>query len=164
VRGVVFFGTPHAGSDLTVYASALASIIEWSIFKKPNRRLLNVLERNSEILANIEDGFFTIVRNRSKAESTAIDLFVFYEEKPLPIIERVGTIFLNVNVQSWLTEQQLVVKPESAKIKGYDFGSIYADHMGMTKFSARDNQYNRVLGMLRGYVERIETSLGTANV
>jgi hypothetical protein len=92
VRGVIFFGTPHAGSDLTVYASALASIIEWSLVKKPNKKLLKVLDRNSEILANIEDGFFTLVRNKSKTESTAIDLFVFYEEKPLAIIERVGYI------------------------------------------------------------------------
>lgn len=92
VHGVVFFGTPHAGSDFTKFATAISDIISLSIVKKPNRALLDVLSKNSEMLANIENDLFTLIRNRSKSGKKPIDLFVFIEELPLAATGRVSTI------------------------------------------------------------------------
>ena len=90
VHGVVFFGTPHAGSDFTKFATAISDIISLSIVKKPNRALLDVLKKNSEMLANIENDFFALIRNRSKSGKKPIDLFVFVEELPLAATGRVS--------------------------------------------------------------------------
>ena len=61
-RGVAFLGTPHAGADLATVATVVANIV--SIIKKPNRRLLRVLNKNSETLAGIIGGFHTMVMRR----------------------------------------------------------------------------------------------------
>lgn len=89
-RGVAFLGTPHAGADLEKFASAVANVV--SIVKRPNKRLLKVLNKNSETLANIKDGFHTMVMGRLKAQSglAPIELHAFIEEQPLALLERVS--------------------------------------------------------------------------
>lgn len=62
-----------------------------------------------------------------------------------------------------LTSVQRVVNPESARIKGYDFATIHADHMGMTKFASRDTGYKRVLGLLQNWIGEFETSAGAVS-
>lgn len=69
-RGVAFFGTPHGGSDLEKFATAVINIVR--IAKKPNKKLLGVLRRNSEILANIKDGFLTMVLRRLQDRQSSL--------------------------------------------------------------------------------------------
>lgn len=63
-RGVAFLGTPHAGSDFQKFASAVADIISLCQVKEPNKNILKVLNSHSEVLANVKDGFLTMVRTR----------------------------------------------------------------------------------------------------
>ncbi|KAI0420903.1 Alpha/Beta hydrolase protein [Xylaria grammica] len=125
-RGIAFLGTPHAGADLERFATAVANIV--SLVKKPNRRLLQVLNRNSETLANIKNGFLTMVNRRLEDGLKPIKLHAFIEEQPVD--------FLRCRV----------VEPDSARIPGHGFDAIPANHMDMTKFrTVSDIGYKRVL-------------------
>ena len=79
----MFFDTPHAGSDFTKFADALANLIRIYVVKKPNQGLLDVLSRNSAMLANIEIHFTGLVRRRARNENEEIRLFAFLESLPV---------------------------------------------------------------------------------
>ncbi|KFY69520.1 hypothetical protein V496_00173 [Pseudogymnoascus sp. VKM F-4515 (FW-2607)] len=135
--GIAFLGTPHAGSDLETFATAVANIV--SLVKTPNKKLLKVLGRNSEVLANIENGFLTMVQRRlgdRQSSLKPIALHAFVEEMPVDFLGR------------------RVVEPESAKIRGYNFDTIHANHMEMTKFrTAADAGYLKVLNRLKSWID-----------
>jgi protein SERAC1 len=90
VRGLIFLGTPHAGSDFTMFATAVADIIRLSLVKTPNKSILQVLKRNSEVLANIENDFLTLVRTRAEGGRGHIKLHSFVEELPVTATGHVG--------------------------------------------------------------------------
>ncbi|KFZ25366.1 hypothetical protein V502_00151 [Pseudogymnoascus sp. VKM F-4520 (FW-2644)] len=134
--GIAFLGTPHAGSDLQTFATAVANIV--SLVKTPNNKLLQVLGRNSEILANIKNDFLTMVQRRlgdRQGSLKPIALHAFIEERPVDFIGR------------------RIVEPNSAKIPGYNSDTIPGNHMEMTKFkSASDLGYTRVLDRLKVWI------------
>ncbi|KFY33768.1 hypothetical protein V494_07314 [Pseudogymnoascus sp. VKM F-4513 (FW-928)] len=134
--GVAFLGTPHAGSGMKSFATALANIV--SLVKKPNKKLLEVLGKNSEVLANIENGFLTMVQRRLVDRQSGlkpIALHAFIEELPVDFLKR------------------RVVEPDSAKIPGYNFDTIHANHMEMTKFrTASDPGYGKILNRLKRWI------------
>lgn len=86
VRGVCFFGTPNAGSDFTKFANAIANVISLSLVKSPNALLLEILRARSQVLANIKNGFLTLVRRRMEEGSSAIKLHAFVEELPTQLL------------------------------------------------------------------------------
>ena len=53
--------------------------------KSPNAHLLEILESRSQILADIKNGFLTMVRRRVEEEFQAIRLHTFVEELPVTI-------------------------------------------------------------------------------
>lgn len=94
--GIAFLGTPHAGSDLEKFATAVANIVRLSLLKKPNKKLLQVLGRNSEILANIKNDFLTMVHRRladRQGSLKPIALHAFIEELPVDFLGRVGLCY-----------------------------------------------------------------------
>jgi hypothetical protein len=74
-------GTPHSGAGLADWAKALAKFL--GIFQRTNTGILGVLQQNSEILARIQEDFYTTIRARSKQGKTEITIICFYEELPL---------------------------------------------------------------------------------
>jgi hypothetical protein len=49
---------------------------------------------------------------------------------------------------------QRVVEPESARILGYNFDTIHANHMEMTKFhTAADPGYRKILNRLKSWTD-----------
>lgn len=92
VLGVVFFGTPHAGSDFAAIANAAASLVSLAGVKKPNSSVLHVLDRNSAMLANIENDFSKLVLRRLTEAQEPIKLFVFVEELPVKGLGRVSSV------------------------------------------------------------------------
>lgn len=92
VRGVVFFGTPHAGSDFAAIANAAASLVRLTVVKQPNSYILDVLNSNSAMLANIENDFSKLVLRKFKAPQEPIKLFVFGEELPVEGLGRVSSV------------------------------------------------------------------------
>lgn len=59
-RGIVFLGTPHHGAGLARWAELLARHL--GIVKQTNHNIVDVLRRDSEVLARIQDSFHTMVR------------------------------------------------------------------------------------------------------
>lgn len=84
---VAFLGTPHRGSGLTPFASSVANILRAG-GKRVNTEIVQLLRRNSEVLADIEDSYAVWVRRNS----SRFDLTCFYEELELPAIGMVGPL------------------------------------------------------------------------
>ena len=80
-RGIIFLGTPHQGAGL----AKLADVVSRSIgfLKQTNSSIVEVLKRDSEVLARIQDGFHTMIKAYSTAETPQIEVTCFYEELPV---------------------------------------------------------------------------------
>ncbi|KAL9090850.1 MAG: hypothetical protein Q9165_005058 [Trypethelium subeluteriae] len=140
-RGIAFLGTPHHGSGLASWAEKLAKAM--GLVKQTNSRIVEVLERDSEVLARIQDSFHTMIRARNQDGLQPIDIACFYEELPLP---GVG----------------VVVPSCSAILPGYIPIGIHANHMDMTKFiSADDAGFRAVVGELHRWVKALRPAGAT---
>lgn len=51
--------------------------------KQTNRNIVDVLKRDSEVLARIQDSFHTIVRAQTKDGLQQMEITCFYEELPV---------------------------------------------------------------------------------
>jgi len=78
--GVIFFGTPHRGSDFAALAKSLGNLVNLAPnpfgSKTVNTRLLQALERESEDLLSLADLF----TSRSKQ----LRIVTFFETKETP--------------------------------------------------------------------------------
>lgn len=54
--------------------------------KQTNTRIIEVLEKDSEVLARIQDSFHTMIRARDQDGFHPIDITCFYEELPLLVV------------------------------------------------------------------------------
>lgn len=54
--GIVFFGTPHRGSDKAVYGKVLANVAH-AVARKPPAHLLATLQTNSDVLLRLTSDF-----------------------------------------------------------------------------------------------------------
>jgi len=113
--GIIFLGTPHCGADAAKFAKFLSGLT--SIFRPTDSKLLDVLKRDSEVLAIITADFHEMLRLRG-AEKPELMITCFTEEKPM----QRGPI------------SHMIVDAQSATIPGYQHYSIHADHEMMTKF------------------------------
>lgn len=82
-------GTPLRGADLAQWASRLAQSI--GLIKQTNHKILDVLQRESETLSQIQDNFAHLVRKREQ-NGPNIELACMFEELPVP---GVGLVSLN---------------------------------------------------------------------
>ncbi|KAJ4303989.1 hypothetical protein N0V88_001593 [Collariella sp. IMI 366227] len=135
-RGIAFMGTPHRGSGLAEWGKQLARTI--GVVKQVNHEIIGVLKTESEVLAEIQDRFHTMVMARSK-EQIPIEISCFYEE--LPVIG-IGAI----------------VPQHSAILPGFNVAiGIHANHMNMCKFSVpQDPGFLAVCGELREWIGKIK--------
>lgn len=78
---VAFLGTPHRGSGLAPFATGVAQILKAG-GKRVNRDILQLLKRDSEVLADVEESFGTWLRKTGGR----FKLTCFYEELELPTI------------------------------------------------------------------------------
>ena len=85
--GVVFLGTPHRGSDLTPFATIVANILKAG-GKRVNREILQLLNRDSEVLADVEESYAEWLR-KNKGR---FDLTCFFEELELPAVGMVSSL------------------------------------------------------------------------
>jgi len=54
------------------------------VLKQTNSQILAVLERESEVLARVQDEFHTMVRSRNQERLQPIKITCFFEELPVP--------------------------------------------------------------------------------
>ena len=87
VHGVVFMGTPHSGAALAKWAEVIAKSL--GLFKHTSRKIVEVLNVESEVLGRIQTDFHTMLRDLAQ-KGHQIHITCFYEELPLPGIGTVG--------------------------------------------------------------------------
>lgn len=75
------------------------------LIKQTNSGILEVLMRDSEVLARVQDAFFTMVRSRDKEHLPPIEITCFFEELPLPGIGVVSGQIVGLQ-QSFLTSHR----------------------------------------------------------
>ena len=78
IRGIIFMGTPHAGSELAVWAKLLTNIS--NLLKRTNKEIVRVLEPGSEMLANLQQEFHTMLEQWRQANRQEVKIKCFYEE------------------------------------------------------------------------------------
>jgi protein SERAC1 len=128
--GIVFMGTPHGGSYLASWGSAVAKYAK--VFRGTNRDILKTLQPGSSDLQRTEEDFQHMLRR----DDVKLRVFCFYE-----------AVMMNRTVGK-------IVESESAILAGYDNCSINADHRNMTKFTGRaDAGYGQVRGVLKRWIQ-----------
>lgn len=90
LHGIVFLGTPHAGSDMTKFALALSYIIKLSLVKNPNTSNIAVLKKDSEVLADIQDSFMKAITGRQVQGKKSLAIHCCTEENPVQGLGRVS--------------------------------------------------------------------------
>lgn len=55
-----------------------------NLIKQTNSRIVDVLNRDSEVLERVQDSFFTMIRSRDQEKLPPIEITCFFEELPLP--------------------------------------------------------------------------------
>ncbi|KAL5588577.1 hypothetical protein FOBRF1_015105 [Fusarium oxysporum] len=135
-RGVIFLGTPHHGSSLAKIGELVSRSV--GLVKETNSDIVQVLTRDSEVLARIQDSFQALLMTRSKDEASMIDITCFYEELPT---KRFGVI----------------VPKHSAILPGYISIGIHKNHAEMTKFSnSGEPGFVAICGELKRWMKRIQ--------
>jgi hypothetical protein len=136
--GIIFLGTPHSGTILATLSGRLAQLI--SPATRTNLRIVNVLRRDSEVLARIRNEFHSLLRCRRDDGDHEIEITCFYEELPLPAIG-------------------VVVPKHSAILPGYTAIGIHKDHREMVRFTGADDPgFISVLGELQRWTKEIKAS------
>ena len=154
-RGILFLGTPHRGAGLAKWGEMLARTL--GLIKQTNSGILEVLSRDSEVLARVREAFFTMIRSRDREHLPPIEITCFFEELPLPGIGLVRRKI--VESRQTVPNMSQVVSRESAALPGYIPISIRQNHMNMTKFAHSDDPgFSAVTGELRRWMRHIQAS------
>ena len=135
VHGILFLGTPHRGSR-SASIGKIAYRISTAATRRPNRKLLQALEKNSETLDQVGNSFLHTLEGCKE-----LHVYSFREEKETRKCFVVSTI---------------VVEADSAKIglAKEELNSIPENHSNMAKFSSSsDIGFKRVSAQIRRWVK-----------
>lgn len=137
---MVFFGTPHRGSDKASYGRILANVAT-GVMHRPKSKLIDALQSNSETLMRLSSEF--------KYPASKIQIATFYEMKPTkpfsgPIVEKHSALL---------------------EVSGEDQQPVDANHSDMCKFGSRAHEvYKKVVKRLtRMLNNRIVTDPGSTS-
>ncbi|KAL7900031.1 hypothetical protein HDV63DRAFT_370169 [Trichoderma sp. SZMC 28014] len=144
IYGVVFFGTPHDGMDIT-------SLISMTGDSSPNRSLIESLSRNnSQVLTAQQRDFHKALGDKGNSE-----VFSFYEtlESPTAQQDRYG------NWKMTGPTTVLVTKSSATHCRPWEDGAehicaINRTHSEMVKFGPHDADYKNVRERLSGLCRR----------
>jgi hypothetical protein len=87
---IAFIGTPHIGLTKAEWASILSRLC--SVLRHTNKNILSVLEPGSEVLANVQQEFHTMLDDRSRNLGSYVEIPCFYEEVA---VFGMGGVYLN---------------------------------------------------------------------
>ncbi|OAL56153.1 hypothetical protein IQ07DRAFT_558137 [Pyrenochaeta sp. DS3sAY3a] len=145
---IIFLGTPHRGSAYAGWGQIASNLARLAL-QDSNKKLLETLEVNSEVLDNIHEEFKTIafkgtIKIHSFQESRGVSGMKGLEEKV---------------VDDFSSKLDLPRELETVE-------SIDADHMQMARCSSRGDQgYRAISGVLKAFVRQDvagqQTSPGT---
>jgi hypothetical protein len=133
----MFMGTPHQGGEGVAWGKRLVNVA--SIFVKTNSKLLNILERDSEILQQ-QLAYYNSI-------SSDFETKFAYETKatPLPL----GKAMIVVPKSSAIVLGQVDAEPIA----------IMDHHINMVKFAQRSKEFKKVVGHLKLMVEKAPTKV-----
>jgi protein SERAC1 len=86
---IAFIGTPHCGSTGADWATPLTRLS--NVLRKTNSQIVQVLKPGSEMLANLQQEFHTMLIDRTRNQKRTMDIFCFYEELPVTGIGKVSS-------------------------------------------------------------------------
>jgi hypothetical protein len=92
-KAILFMGTPHSGTILATVSGRLARLI--NPITRTNLRIVNILRRDSEVLARIQNEFHSLLRRHDCEGYHSIEITCFYEEVPLPAVGMVSIVWHN---------------------------------------------------------------------
>lgn len=93
--GIIFIGTPHAGSDATKWASVLVNFAK--LATHVNRDITDVLESGSQVLASVQQEFHRLLARRAADKKSEVKIFCMFEELPVFAIGMVSAVHNNVS-------------------------------------------------------------------
>ncbi|KAL6887937.1 hypothetical protein GGI43DRAFT_426058 [Trichoderma evansii] len=150
IYGVVFFGTPHDGMDIT-------SLIHTAGDSSPNRFLLESLGRNNSQILTVQQREF----HRALGDKGNSEVFCFYEtlESPTAQLDKAGNWKMNGPATV------LVTKSSATHCRPWEDGAehicaINRTHSKMVKFGPHDSDYNNIREKLKGLSRRAFSSRG----
>jgi hypothetical protein len=82
-------GTPHCGASLADWAVVGSKFLRF--LPTTNRKTLEILQPESEVMARIRQEFHTMLRFRDQGEKTEIQIVCFFEELP---VQAVGMVLI----------------------------------------------------------------------
>ncbi|KAK4448731.1 putative ribonuclease p/mrp subunit [Podospora aff. communis PSN243] len=146
VRGMIFLGTPFAGSKMTKWGDIAEKLI--SLFAVTNREYLKDLAKQSELLVQIDRNFAQFIKARDKGpKSGHIELACYFEGIPTPISS--GMIAKKM--------AKKIVDEASASLAGVDLLAIEARHTNMCKF---ENEFRSgfisISGKLSDWIKNLD--------
>jgi hypothetical protein len=141
VYGILFLGTPHRGSK-SASIGKMAFQITKAAARRPNEKLLQALEKNSDTLDQINDRFLQTLE-----EHNHIAISSFHEEK---------------ETRKFLFFSTIVVESDSARIglAREELNSIPANHRDMAKLSSlEDIGFKRVSAQIRRWIQSLPATV-----
>ncbi|EHK49999.1 hypothetical protein TRIATDRAFT_261370 [Trichoderma atroviride IMI 206040] len=144
IYGVVFFGTPHDGMNIT-------SLIHMAGGSSPNRFLIESLNRDNSQVLTIQQRDF----HKALGEKGSAEIFCFYETLESPTAQRDKS----GNWKMTGPTTVLVTKPSATHCRPWENGpehicAINRTHSEMVKFSPDDANYKNVRDRLSGLCRR----------
>ncbi|KAL8949253.1 MAG: hypothetical protein Q9222_004627 [Ikaeria aurantiellina] len=134
--GIVFFGTPHRGSDFANYGQILAKVVN-GVMRHPDSTLVKALQTNSNELLRLASEFRFLVPK--------YQILTLYETKPTK-------------------GSSCIVEKHSALLDTVEEDSqpVNADHNLMCKFGSRDdNTYRKLVARLNRWLKPPSSELGS---
>jgi hypothetical protein len=141
VHGILFLGTPHRGSR-SASIGKIAYQITKAAARRPNEKLLQALERNSDTLDQINNSFLQTLEKHPN-----LNISSFREEKETRKFLLFSTIF---------------VEADSARIglAREELNSIPENHRNMAKLcSSEDIGFKRVSAQIRRWIQSLPVLL-----
>ncbi|EEP76093.1 predicted protein [Uncinocarpus reesii 1704] len=140
--GILFFGTPHHGTDRSRFVSRLQRLASLALPKQVmdlNSALLNALQTESEVLRNINDQFIPLLHN--------FRIYFFWEQEKLNL--RFTRDFM-VDVHS-----------AAPIIDNTERCGMSADHWEMCRFNSNTSQgFRTAVAALKRYCQQAPRVIG----
>ena len=84
---IAFMGTPHIGSTIADWATPLTRL--GNVLRRANKDIVKVLQPGSEMLANLQQEFHTMLEDYRRNHNKSIEIFCFFEDLPVTGIGKV---------------------------------------------------------------------------
>lgn len=91
--GIIFIGTPHAGSGKADLLKPLTKLAK--VLRPSNDAIVGVLKPGSEMLANLQQEFHGMLEDHRRNHGKLIKIFCFYEELEVEGLGKVSSLFFS---------------------------------------------------------------------